>query len=62
MLNSSLLLVEDNQDDEDFMLLALRKAGYPEVAVARDGANLGKCCARGFNDGPCRFREFPPEN
>ncbi|GFO66674.1 response regulator [Geomonas limicola] len=37
MDNLSVLLVEDNVDDEWLALRALRKAGMQEVAVVRDG-------------------------
>lgn len=37
MSNISVLLVEDNGDDEFLALRALRKLGYKNVAVARDG-------------------------
>ena len=37
MRNAEILLVEDNRDCEELALRALRKAGYSEVAVARDG-------------------------
>jgi two-component system, response regulator len=32
------MVVEDNGDDEEFMLLALAREGYRNVCVARDGA------------------------
>jgi len=32
-----ILLVEDDDDDVDVTLLALRRAGFQDVAVARDG-------------------------
>lgn len=37
MAHAEILLVEDNRDCEELALRALRKAGYREVAVARDG-------------------------
>ena len=37
MSNAEILLVEDNSNCEELALRALRKAGYSNVAVARDG-------------------------
>lgn len=37
MTQASVLLVDDNPDDVDVTLLALRRAGIGNVAVARDG-------------------------
>lgn len=37
MMLNSLLLVEDNEDDEYLALRVLRKAGISEIIVARDG-------------------------
>jgi len=36
-MNNTILLVEDNPDDEALILRALKKAGHEEVAVARNG-------------------------
>ncbi|WP_136524280.1 response regulator [Geomonas ferrireducens] len=38
MQDAEILLVEDNSNCEELALRALRKAGYSNVAVARDGA------------------------
>jgi len=38
MLQTSILLVDDNRDCETLALRSLRKAGFTTVAVARDGA------------------------
>lgn len=38
MLQTSILLVEDNRDCETLALRALKKAGFSEISVARDGA------------------------
>lgn len=38
MQDAEILLVEDNSNCEELALRALRKAGYENVAVARDGA------------------------
>lgn len=39
MTEKTILLVEDNRDDEELAILALRQAaGPPDVVVARDGA------------------------
>ena len=37
MSNAEILLVEDNSNCEELALRALRKAGYSNVTVARDG-------------------------
>lgn len=49
MSNPDILLVEDNRNCEELALRALRKAGYSNVAVARDGVEaigmlLGEGC------------------
>ena len=38
MQDAEILLVEDNSNCEELALRALKKAGYSNVAVARDGA------------------------
>jgi two-component system response regulator len=49
MSNPEILLVEDNRNCEELALRALRKAGYSNVMVARDGVEavgmlLGEDC------------------
>ncbi|OGU12166.1 MAG: response regulator [Geobacteraceae bacterium GWC2_58_44] len=51
MSNPEILLVEDNRNCEELALRALRKAGYSNVTVARDGVEalgmlLGEDCGR----------------
>lgn len=51
-LTPVVLLVEDNPDDEEFTLSALRDAGIGAVAVARDGAEaLDYLLGRGAHAG-----------
>ncbi|WP_026841329.1 response regulator [Citrifermentans bremense] len=56
MQDAEILLVEDNSNCEELALRALRKAGYSNVAVARDGAEalgmlLGEAAeGRGYNE------------
>ncbi|ACH37178.1 response regulator, putative [Citrifermentans bemidjiense Bem] len=56
MQDAEILLVEDNSNCEELALRALRKAGYSNVAVARDGAEalgmlLGEAAeGRGHNE------------
>ncbi|UFS72048.1 response regulator [Geomonas sp. RF6] len=38
MLQTSILLVEDNRDCETLAVRALKKAGFTTISVARDGA------------------------
>lgn len=48
MQDTEILLVEDNSNCEELALRALRKAGYSNVAVARDGAEaLGMLLGEG---------------
>jgi CheY-like chemotaxis protein len=54
MHNAEILLVEDNSNCEELALRALKKAGYSNVAVARDGAEalgilLGEKCTASFS-------------
>lgn len=50
MQDAEILLVEDNSNCEELALRALRKAGYRNVAVARDGAEaLGMLLGEGCN-------------
>ncbi len=38
MKTFNIMLVEDNSDDEELTLRALRRAGFTNITVARDGA------------------------
>lgn len=53
MQDAEILLVEDNSNCEELALRALRKAGYSNVAVARDGAEaLGMLLGGGEHHEP----------
>jgi two-component system, response regulator len=49
MREAQILLIEDNRNCEELTLRALRKAGYCNVAVARDGVEaLGMLLGEGY--------------
>lgn len=59
MSKQEILLVEDNRNCEELALRALRKAGYSNVTVARDGVEaLGMLLGEGW-DGPGGCRRAP---
>lgn len=52
MRQAEILLVEDDRDCQELALRALRKAGYDEVVVARDGVEaLGMLFGEGGGQG-----------
>jgi len=55
MRHAEILLVEDNRDCEELSLRALKKAGYGDVAVARDGVEaIGMLLGEDGDTRPCR--------
>ena len=54
MHEAQILLVEDNSNCEELALRSLKKAGYSDIAVARDGVEaLGMLLGEEAGDGAC---------